>query len=59
MTKKQIETACKKAVEDQNDLQICNAVEWLLDYGLIEWKTRTTIYDAICRARNTSEKQSA
>jgi len=58
MTKKQIETGCKKAVADNADLQICNAVEWLLDYELIDWKTRSAIYDAISRAR-ASEEQSA
>lgn len=57
MTKKQIETNCKKAVEEMNDLQVCNAVEWLLDYDLIDWKTRTAIYDAIAKAR--AIKQSA
>lgn len=43
MTKKQIETGCKKAVADKTDLQICNAVEWMLDYDLIDWKTRCAI----------------
>lgn len=53
MTKQQIKEGCKKAVQEQNDLQVCNAVEWLLEYGLIDWKTRTAIYDEVARARNT------
>lgn len=59
MTKQQIEKGCRKAVEDQADLYICNSVEWLLDYGLIDWKTRTAIYEAIARARSTGEEKSA
>jgi len=51
MTKKEIAEGAKKAVEQNNDLQICNSVEWLLEYNLIDWKTRTEIYNAISRAR--------
>lgn len=59
MTKKQIESGCKKAVENGEDLQVCNAVEWLIDYGLIDWKTRCAIYEAIAHNRKTGEEQSA
>ena len=58
MTKKQIETGCKKAVENMEDIQVCNAVETLMDYGLIDWKTRCAIYEAIAHSRK-SEEQSA
>lgn len=51
MTKQQIENGCKRAVQDGADLHIEQSVEWLLDYGLIDWQTRTAIYAAICRAR--------
>lgn len=54
MNKQQIEEGCKKAVNEQNDLQVCNSVEWLLEYGLIDWKQRTAIYDAIARNRKTN-----
>lgn len=51
MTKQQIENGCKRAVQDGADLHIGQSVEWLLDYGLIDWQTRTAIYAALCRAR--------
>lgn len=52
MTKQQIEQGVQKAVKDGADMQVWNAVAWLEDYGLIEWKDRCRIYDAITKARS-------
>lgn len=57
MTKKEIELATRKIVADNADIQVTNAVEWLLDYGLITWRQRTAIYDGITKARKIIEEE--
>ncbi len=51
MTKQQIKEGCQKAIENGEDLQIMQSVEWLMDYNLIDWKTRCAIYDELAKAR--------
>ena len=55
MTKKQIKEGCQKAIEKGEDLQIMQSVEWLMDYNLIDWKTRCAIYDELTKARKLEE----
>lgn len=55
MTKKQIKEGCQKAIENGEDLQIMQSVEWLMDYNLIDWKTRSAIYDELTKARKLEE----
>lgn len=55
MTKKQIKEGCQKAIENGEDLQVMQSVEWLIDYNLIDWKTRCTIYDELTKARKLEE----
>ena len=51
MTKQEIERGTRKAVKNGVDIEISNAVEWLIEYGLISWKHRTAILDGISKAR--------
>ena len=55
MTKKQIKEGCQKAIENGEDLQIMQSVEWLMDYKLIDWETRCAIYDELTKARKLEE----
>ena len=57
MTKQQIINGVERAVAEGNDIQVCSAVEWLMDYGLIDWKIRNLIYDTITRARDVKEEE--
>ena len=55
MTRQQIKEGCQKAIENGEDLQIMQSVEWLMDYNLIDWKTRNAIYDELTKARKLEE----
>ena len=57
MTIKEIEMQCQKAVSNNEDLYLYQALEWLHDYNLIDWKTYRKIQIALDNAnKNTREE---
>lgn len=57
MTKQEIERGTRKAVKNGVDVEISNAVEWLIEYGLISWRHRTAIQDGIYKARQLAKHE--
>lgn len=60
MTKTQIIAAVTRAIEQDEDLQLWQAVEWLYDYGLMNYREHRWFMAAMTEARkNTTKGESA
>lgn len=56
MTMKQITDAARKSVERGEGLQLWQAIEWLNDYGLIDYKHYKAFNDAQVEANKEAKK---